>query len=66
MVRNSLDALVKRDEDLARSVLLSDNEVDLLRDSAYKELIGIMQEPKHNDSGRRRPNVYCAQSGTHR
>ena len=44
MVRNSLDALVKRDEDLARSVLLSDNEVDLLRDSAYKELVGFMQE----------------------
>jgi phosphate transport system protein len=24
--------------------LLSDNEVDLLRDSAYKELVGFMQE----------------------
>ena len=44
MVRSSLDALVKRDEDLARSVLLSDNEVDRLRDSAYKELVGFMQE----------------------
>jgi phosphate transport system protein len=44
MVRSSLDALVKRDEDLARSVLLSDNEVDRLRDSAYKELVEFMQE----------------------
>jgi phosphate transport system protein len=44
MVRNSLDALVKRDEDLARSVLLSDNGVDHLRDLAYKELVGFMQE----------------------
>jgi phosphate transport system protein len=44
MVRKSLDALVKRDEDLARSVLLSDDEVDRLRDSVYKELIGFMQE----------------------
>jgi phosphate transport system protein len=33
MVRKSLDALVKRDEQLARSVLLSDDEVDQLRDA---------------------------------
>src|SRR5450432_2160042 len=33
MVRNSLDALVKRDSDLARSVLLADDEVDRLRDA---------------------------------
>ena len=44
MVRNSLDALVKRDEDLARSVLLSDDEVDHLRDAVYKELVTFMQE----------------------
>ena len=44
MVRSSLDALVKRDEDLARSVLLSDDEVDRLRDLTYKELVGFMQE----------------------
>jgi phosphate transport system protein len=36
MVRNSLDALVKRDEILARNVLLSDDEVDRLRDAVYK------------------------------
>jgi phosphate transport system protein len=44
MVRNSLDALVKRDESLARSVLLSDDEVDHLRDAVYKELVTFMQE----------------------
>ena len=44
MVRKSLDALVKRDEDLARSVLLSDDEVDRLRDAVYKELVAFMQE----------------------
>ncbi len=44
MVRNSLDALVKRDEALARTVLLSDDEVDRLRDAVYKELTTFMQE----------------------
>ena len=44
MVRKSLDALVKRDEDLARGVLLSDDEVDRLRDAVYKELVAFMQE----------------------
>jgi len=44
MVRNSLDALVKRDESLARTVLVSDDEVDHLRDAVYKELVTFMQE----------------------
>ena len=44
MVRKSLDALVKRDEALARSVLISDDEVDGLRDAVYKELVAFMQE----------------------
>ncbi len=43
MVRNSLDALVKRDSDLARSVLLADDEVDRLRDAVYAELLQFMQ-----------------------
>jgi len=43
MVRNSLDALVKRDADLARSVLLADDEVDHLRDAVYQELLQFMQ-----------------------
>jgi phosphate transport system protein len=46
MVSNSLDALVKRDEALARRVLLSDDEVDRLRDAAYKELVAFMQEER--------------------
>jgi phosphate transport system protein len=44
MVRNSLDALVTRDEALARSVLVSDDEVDQLKDAVYKELVTFMQE----------------------
>lgn len=44
MVRKSLDALVKRDEALARSVLISDDEVDNLRDAVYQELTTFMQE----------------------
>jgi phosphate transport system protein len=44
MVRNSLDALVTRNEELARSVLVSDDEVDQLKDAVYKELVTFMQE----------------------
>lgn len=43
MVRRSLDAFVKRDAELARGVLLSDDAVDELRDNIYRELIGFMQ-----------------------
>jgi phosphate transport system protein len=46
MVRNSLDAMVQRDEALARNVLLSDDEVDRLRDAVYKELVAFMQEER--------------------
>jgi len=44
MVRKSLDAFVKREPELARSVLLSDDTVDRLRDSIHLELISFMQE----------------------
>jgi phosphate transport system protein len=44
MVRKSIDALVSRDEQLARSVLTSDDEVDMLQDAAYKELVEFMQQ----------------------
>ena len=44
MVRNSLDSFVKRDPELARSVLVSDDAVDDLRDSITKELIGFMEK----------------------
>ncbi|HWE50543.1 MAG TPA: phosphate signaling complex protein PhoU [Bryobacteraceae bacterium] len=43
MVRKSLDAFVQRDEDLARSVLLSDDEVDDLKNSVYQELLGSLE-----------------------
>ena len=43
MVRNSLDAFVKRDAELARSVLLSDDAVDDLRDTIHGELVAFMQ-----------------------
>ena len=43
MLLNCLDAFVKGDEALARSVLLADDEVDRLRDAVYTELLGTMQ-----------------------
>jgi phosphate transport system protein len=43
MVRKSLDAFVKREPELARSVLISDDTVDRLRDSIIGELISFMQ-----------------------
>jgi len=42
MVRGSLDAFVRRDEALARRVLLSDDDVDDLKESVYRELLGIL------------------------
>lgn len=47
MIRKSLDAFVKRDPDLARTVLVSDDAVDELRDLIYEELISYMEsDPK--------------------
>jgi phosphate transport system protein len=43
MVRKSLDAFVQRDEGLARSVLLSDDEVDELKNSVYQELLEMLE-----------------------
>jgi phosphate transport system protein len=43
MLLKCLDAFVKGDEPLARSVLLADDEVDRLRDAVYAELLGAMQ-----------------------
>jgi phosphate transport system protein len=52
MVHKSLDAFVKKDPDLARNVLLSDDAVDELRDSIYEDLIEHMEkEPKHVREG---------------
>jgi phosphate transport system protein len=44
MVRDSLDALVRGDQDLARSVLVRDDQVDLLRDQMFRELLTYMME----------------------
>ena len=42
MVRQSLDAFVQRDADLARRVIESDDEVDNLRDQVFRELLTYM------------------------
>src|SRR6185312_1322472 len=43
MVRKSLDAFVNRDEATARSVLLSDDEVDDLKEAVYAELLAMIE-----------------------
>ena len=42
-MRKSLDAFVQRDEELARSVLLADDEVDELKDTVYRELLDMLE-----------------------
>jgi phosphate transport system protein len=44
MVHKGLDALVKQDEQMAREVLLADNEVDALKDQMLRELLTFMME----------------------
>ncbi len=43
MIRKSLDAFVRKDAELARSILTSDDVIDQLRDSVYEELISLME-----------------------
>jgi phosphate transport system protein len=43
MVKKALDAFVNKDSELARSVLMSDDAVDELRDAMFSELIEHMQ-----------------------
>ena len=43
MVKDSLDAYVKRDVDLARSVVQRDSEEDKLKSEAFHELMQLMQ-----------------------
>jgi phosphate transport system protein len=43
MLHRTLDAFVKRDADLARRVLPSDDEVDAIRDGVYNEMIATMR-----------------------
>lgn len=42
MVRTSLDAFVRRETDLARSVIEADDEVDNLRNQVFRELLTYM------------------------
>jgi phosphate transport system protein len=42
MVRNSLDAFVRQDPELARKVIDGDDEVDNLRDQVFRELLTYM------------------------
>jgi len=44
MLRQCLEAFVKGDAGLARSVLLADDEVDALRDALYTDLQALMQK----------------------
>lgn len=44
MLRESLDAFVRGDVDLARRVLAEDDEVDALRDDVFRSLITYMME----------------------
>ena len=44
MVRDSLNSLVQRDAELAKSVLTRDDEVDHLRDQIFRELLTDMME----------------------
>jgi phosphate transport system protein len=42
MVRDALNAVVRRDVELARSVLTRDDQVDQLRDQIFRELLTYM------------------------
>jgi phosphate transport system protein len=46
MVHRSLDAFARGDASMAREVLLSDDEVDHLRDAVYNELLAFMEEER--------------------
>jgi phosphate transport system protein len=52
MLHRTLDAFVKRDVDLARTILPADDDVDHLRDSIYKDLMAMMRrDPATVDAG---------------
>ncbi len=46
MVHRSLDAFVRRDEGLARSVLLADDEVDDMKRAVYQEVMDMVENGK--------------------
>jgi phosphate transport system protein len=52
MLHRTLDAFVKRDVDIARTILPADDDVDHLRDSIYKDLMAMMRrDPATVDAG---------------
>ena len=61
MVHRALDAFAKRDAELARQVLLADDEVDRLRDAVYEELLQFMQE-EHSTINRSVSLMFVAQN----
>ena len=50
MVRHALDAFVKRDANLARAVIARGDEVDLLTEQSFRELLTYMLEDSRNIS----------------
>jgi phosphate transport system protein len=50
MVRESLDAFVRRDATLARSIIRRDEEVDMLTEQSFRELLTYMLEDSRNIS----------------
>ena len=50
MVRQSLDAFVRRDATLARQVIAHDDEVDMLTEQSFRELLTYMLEDSRNIS----------------
>lgn len=53
MIRNSIDAFVRKDAELARKVLQSDDAVDKMRDEMYAEIVRFMEA----DSSRVHPGI---------
>ena len=50
MVRHALDSFVRRDPRLAREVIARDDEVDLLTEQSFRELLTYMLEDSRNIS----------------
>lgn len=50
MVRQSLDSFVRRDAQLARMVIARDDEVDMLTEQSFRELLTYMLEDSRNIS----------------
>jgi phosphate transport system protein len=50
MVRQSLDSFVRRDATLARQVIARDDEVDMLTEQSFRELLTYMLEDSRNIS----------------